>query len=97
MSSFNSRFVLCQGSGRSNIILFLTDGNPNDAEAKIYQAIEEGQDRLVCNLSLNVIHTGMTHGFMNFMSDTISKLTFNLPSERILKDLEGKWQPKTCE
>lgn len=39
----------------------------------------------------------MIHGFMNFMSDTISKLTFNRPSERILKDLEGKWQPKTYE
>ena len=47
-------FFLCQGSERSNIILFLTDGNPNDADkAQIYQEIEEGQERLVCNLSLN--------------------------------------------
>ena len=53
MSSFNCCFVLCQGSGRSNIILFLTDGNPNDADkAQIYREIEEGQERMVCNLQI---------------------------------------------
>ena len=47
-SQFKCCFVLCQGSGRSNIILFLTDGNPNDAvKGQIYQEIEEGQERLV--------------------------------------------------
>ena len=58
MSGFNCCFVWCQGSGRHSIILFLTDGNPNDADAQIYQEIEEGQERLVCNLSLNSSHMG---------------------------------------
>lgn len=39
--------------------MFLTDGNPNDADkAQIYQEIEEGQKRLVCNFSLNSSHMG---------------------------------------
>ena len=40
-----------QGSGRTNIILFLTDGDPSDAEAGIYQAIDEGQASMVCNFA----------------------------------------------
>ena len=67
---------MCQGSERTNIILFLTDGNPNDADkAQIYQEIEEGQERLVSSLSLNHEQSyEMTNGLMNFKSDTISML-----------------------
>lgn len=40
-------FCFTQSSERSNIILFLTDGDPSDSEAGIYQAIEDGQTRMV--------------------------------------------------
>ena len=40
-------FHLFQSSGTSNIILFLTDGDPTDSEDAIFQAIEEGQLSMV--------------------------------------------------
>lgn len=40
-------FHFFQSSGTSNIILFLTDGDPTDSEDAIYQAIEEGQLSMV--------------------------------------------------
>ncbi|KAL9972842.1 hypothetical protein ACROYT_G019223 [Oculina patagonica] len=47
-----------QGSGRRNIILFLTDGNPNDAEAGIYEAIDEGQARMNHTVQVNTYALG---------------------------------------
>lgn len=39
--------VFSQSAERSNMILFLTDGDPTDSEVSIYQAIEDGQASMV--------------------------------------------------